>query len=298
MAVVVSITRVRPAPRFDAVSFTVAVVQENVAGTWTTRDTFTFAADVDPTAPAEHSFTVTNAASDDNEFRIRFEDDDGNFSLTEPISLRGYPTTEELVSLSSVTELTGLTADQQDVLRDSTIAAVEEYCGQGFGYTTDETVVVDGQGANVLHLPKRLIALDTLLVNNYGMTVSSVVISERRDRLHFADWLGMNYYEQAIREMTHFRFPIGFGNVAITGSWGWEEFPEAVRAAIVFDMEDQARADANALSASVAAFRKLGIRSIDQGNLRADIEGSPGLSPRVQATLRPYVWHGTLGAVL
>jgi len=300
MPYVVSLTDVRPAPRFDDIPWIGATIEEapDIDGPWTQIDDQVLdPVDADPTTPQARDFTVTTAESPTDYFRVRFEDENSDVSYTEPIGLTTYPSTEELLALTSVDELLALTADQADTLRDASISAIEEFCGQKFDLR-HRTVTIDGQGANVLYLPERLHEIEGVSVNGYGVSLTALVLSDQRDRLHFSSLFGLNYYEQAIAEISGERFPLGFGNVVIEGDWGWADFPEAVKTAILWDMEDTARADANVLSASIASYRKLGLRSINQGNLTADISGAPGLSPRVMSVLAPYIWHGNLGALV
>lgn len=210
-----------------------------------------------------------------------------------------YPTRAALVAASSVAELTGLEAPEQDSLWAAAISAVEEFCGQTFG-NEDRTEIIDGRGASVIYLPARLSRLDSLRVNGQDFATASVVISSERDRLHFNTEYALGYYEQAIADASGDKFPVGFGNIEINGLWGWadDEFPAAVGTALRYDMEDTALADQNSLSATVQAFRKLGLRNISQGNLQAQITSAPGLTDRVTRILRPYVWNGQIGALV
>lgn len=213
-----------------------------------------------------------------------------------PVELPGYPTVDTLVAASTVTELTALPPDAQDALRSSAIAAIEEFCGQPFNLEAGVTKHMDGQGANQLFLPRRLEFLAAVLVNGVNV-LGAVALSESRSRLHYTGQLAIGYYEQAMAEVTGEKFPTGFDNVAIAGDWGWPQCPEPVTVALRFDMEDTARADTNQLSATVAAYRKLGIRDVSQGPLSVDVQGVPGLTPRVQQLLRPFIWQGEVGAL-
>lgn len=207
-----------------------------------------------------------------------------------------YPTTAELVALSVDTSLTNLSSDEQDALRESAIAAIEEFANQRFESRV-ETVTIDGYGSDVLYLPQRLETLTGLSIEGTAWPVDSVVLNSQNDRLSKSRESGIGYYEQAMAEVSGERFPLGFGNVALTGTWGWTVIPEAVEWALVWDMEDTAIAEANALSGTIRAYRKLGVRTIDQGNLRADVTGTPTVSDRVARLLRPYVWQGAVGAL-
>ena len=124
-----------------------------------------------------------------------------------------------------------------------------------------------------------------------------MVLSDDHSRLHRSPSVGIGYYEQAMAEVSGEQFPLGFGNVAIDGTWGWATIPENVITALRWDMEDTAVADANPLSGTVRAYRKLGLRNIAQGNLTADMTGTPSVSGRVAQLLRPYMWQGQVGAL-
>lgn len=212
----------------------------------------------------------------------------------------GYPSVGELVAESTVTALTSLSADQQEDLYELSVNAVEEFCGQKFDYEPGVSHVISGSGSDVLYLPKRLGVLTSLYITNSALTMSDVILQPPYDRLVVKpDVVGsMNYYEQALvafEENVSFTFTYDENNVTITGDWGWEIFPNAVRTALRRDMEDTALADANALSDSIRAFRKLGLRDVSQGNLRTSIEGAGGLAPEITLLLSPYVWEGQVG---
>lgn len=216
-----------------------------------------------------------------------------------------YPTTAALVAASSAADLTSLTAEQQDALRLASIAAVEEYCGQSFA-PVSKTVTLTGQGSEVLYLPERLATLDEVAVHGSTIDTAILALSDQRDRLYRSRTAGLGYYEQALSEWERHNeglrplFPLGDGMVEVTGTWGWldADFPAAIGTAIRYDMEDTASADANLLTPTIAAFRKLGIRNISQGNLQADLSAAPGLTPRVTQLLTPYVWQGNVGALV
>jgi hypothetical protein len=213
-----------------------------------------------------------------------------------------YPTAADLVAESNVDELTGLTLPEQEQLWRSSISAVEEFTGQAFLLESGETKYIDGPGGRTLFLPKRLDSLTDLSVTGSGLSLDDVYLSEKHDQLIVLPTAGIgNYYEQALRDLDgnlplNFRF--GVGTVQVTGDWGWSVVPETVRDAIRIDMEDQALADANALSDTVRSVRALGLRDISQGNLAAGIGLSSGISLRAQRLLAPYVWLGPIGVVV
>lgn len=198
-----------------------------------------------------------------------------------------YPTAEELIAQTTVDELTQLTGDQQDGLLTTAIVAIEDYCSQSFT-PVDEARVLDGTRKRKLYLPRRLDVLTS--VSSGGAVLSGVTLSADHDYIELSQMAGTGYYEQAFAEVSGERF-YGFdGKLTITGTWGWTEVPDAVKTALRMDMEEQALADANELSPTISAYRKLGVRALSQGNLRVTIGDEVILSPRVQRQLTRYVW--------
>lgn len=207
----------------------------------------------------------------------------------------GYPSTADLVADSEVTELTSLSAVEQDALREMAIQAVERFCGQSFTLY-EGSLTVDGSGARELFAPRRIETLTDLEVKGTSIDLTDVLVSPEGDRLHFEQY-ATSYAVAAMREHWHDTrtFRAGSGTVILTGTFGWSVVPQAVVLAIRIEMEDQAQADANKLAGTVAAFRRLGLRNIAQGNLRADIGNPSDLSPRSAKLLAKYVWTGPGG---
>ena len=211
-----------------------------------------------------------------------------------------YPTTADLVNASSSPELRALNSSQQDALRASSIAAIEEYTGQRFEpYTATKTI--DGSGAGELYLPARLETLTSISVKGVALALSDVVLSDDKDRVAWKGLIGTNYYERTLLELDERprTFPYEAGAVAINGTWGWTTTPQRVITAIRYDMEDQAAHDANAMSSTIDAFRKMGLRDVSQGNLRATLAASPPtVSTRAVSLLDSYLWAGQIGRVV
>ncbi|WP_297776457.1 hypothetical protein [Mycobacterium sp.] len=212
----------------------------------------------------------------------------------------GYPTAAELVAASAVPELTGAAEPDQEALRTAAIVAVETYCGQSFD-TEVATYTVDGSGDGVLYLPRRLATLTALSVNDEPWAVGDVVVSDDRTRLLFSLTGGSAYSRMmlAVQGIDQERvWPSRRGAIALTGTWGWDEVPDAVSAALRIDMEDTARADVNDLSSTVAASRKLGLTGIRQGNLSLSIGEVGGLSPRaIRLLSNDLIWRGPIGGL-
>lgn len=214
-----------------------------------------------------------------------------------------YPSAADLVAESNVAALTGLTVDEQEAIYAASVAAVEEFTGQSFAADPGATRLINGQGGTRLYLPKRLETITALDVSGSALEVGDVEITEDGSALTVkpSALSGGNYYVQAMRALDDnlpVRFTTGEVNVRVTGDWGWSVFPQPVRIALRKDMEDTALADSMALNESIRAYRKLGLRDISQGNLRAAVGGAPGLGDEVMRLLTPFIWIGNLGAVI
>ncbi len=208
----------------------------------------------------------------------------------------GYPSTEALVAESDVDELTDASSVEQDAYRAAAIQAVEGYCGQAFTLYEGE-LVIDGTGAREVFPPRRVETLSDIMVKGTSIDLTDVVISPEGDRLHFAPY-ATSYALAALRDTAYDSrtFRSGSGMIVLTGTFGWSLVPDAVVQAIRIEMEEQAQADSNALAGTVAAYRRLGLRNIAQGNLRADLVGNPAeISPRAARLLAKYVWTGPGG---
>lgn len=109
MAEVVTFENFTPSPRFDAVPWEFARIEESATedGTWTTIDTITLSpVDPDPTDPASRDFTTPNGTGSSLWYRVVFVDGVGgesqpttplhNTPSPPPISETAYATTAEL----------------------------------------------------------------------------------------------------------------------------------------------------------------------------------------------------------
>lgn len=207
----------------------------------------------------------------------------------------GYPSTADLVADSNVSELTTLAFAEQELLRDEAIAAIERYCGQSFTLYEGE-LLIDGSGARELYAPRRIETLTGVVVKGTSLDLTDIVISPEGDRIHFAPY-STDYAVLAMRETAYDSrtFRAGSGTVVLTGTFGWSLVPARVVQAIRVEMEEQALADANGLAGTISAYRRLGLRNIAQGNLRADIGNPSDVSPRTARLLAGYVWIGAGG---
>lgn len=207
----------------------------------------------------------------------------------------GYPTTAELVGGSSVEELTGLSSEEQDALRASAIAAVENFCRQSFATAQSDTIALDGNDLQTLYLPRRLQQLTSIAFNDTDVETDGFALNMARNRLSIRE-VGSwgTWADKALAELDgvpRTEFPIGNSNVVITGVWGWtdDEYDAelgAVTVALRWDMEDQARVEASKLSSLVETARAQGLASISQGSLSADLSRrAPTISQRVKRVL-------------
>lgn len=103
---VVSFTAYTPPPRYDAQSWTQARVEEAAVATgpWTSIDTKSLVADVDPANPDQRSFTTELATLTDGWYRVTWLDAQGDASApTEPVhNIAGggaVPTVDETAAL-------------------------------------------------------------------------------------------------------------------------------------------------------------------------------------------------------
>lgn len=249
------------------------------------------------------------APEDDGQYLVQWEYDDilaGEVlvvsSAAEPATEPYYPSAATLVEQSTVEALASLTEAQQDALRSAAISAVEEHVGQSFTPFSG-IVQVPSQGGYEVLLPRRLRLLDAVYSSRGDLLEpEAVVLGPNKDRLIWRqNIVGVGYYEQALFEVSGRDYPTRFGRdtLQVAGEWGWDAVPQPVVDAIRYDMEDQAMADASALTQTVHVFRRLGLTTIDQGNLRATLGPvGGGLSPRVTRVLKPYVFLGTGGYVV
>lgn len=298
----------RPSPRFDALPWTDVRIEEGSdrEGPFAVLETQPLApVDADPADPQRRNITTSLATLEEGWYRLVFLDaaltEDPVAPVHYPLE-EGYPTTAELLAESSCEELLALQEDQQEAHRQAAIAAVESWTGQQFLYFEGEAVEVESGGGHELYLPKRLIEVTS--VTPYGGTPldsAAIAVDPEGDRLVFRKGVvGVGYYEQALYDVSGGDYPSAFpmGTLVITGNWGWTTAPEAVATALRWDMEEQALADANALSPTVHAVRRLGLSSIGQGSLRASLVTPPMLSPRCERLLTDYVWMGTGGKLV
>jgi hypothetical protein len=208
-----------------------------------------------------------------------------------------YPTVDEIVARSTDANLLALDSEQQEALWAVSIQAIELYTGQSFAGSADKALEVEATLADVLYLPERLTALESVIpTGGDPLETTAIAITHDGGRLKFRrNVVGVGYYQQALQEVSGYSYPTMFseGFVTVAGTWGWEDCPPAVIGAIQWDMEESAAADANALTATVNYMRAMGIERISQGNLDLALAPRPTVSPRVQSGLDAYVFLGT-----
>lgn len=134
MAVIVSFEDFTPAARFDSVPWEEAEIWESATadGTYSLIDTITLSPlDADPADPASRDFSTANGTDDDQWYKVRFVDGNGDVSeYTEPIQnvqddtyAVPYATTDELFRILKIRTPT---AEQTAAgLRVLTAAALE-----------------------------------------------------------------------------------------------------------------------------------------------------------------------------
>ena len=89
MSVIVSFEDFTPAARYDSVPWTSVEIEESgsAGGSYTLIDTLALSpVDVDPANPAARDFTTSNGTADDQWYRVRFFDNNGDYSeYTTPV---------------------------------------------------------------------------------------------------------------------------------------------------------------------------------------------------------------------
>lgn len=210
-----------------------------------------------------------------------------------------YASRADLVAASTVAELTGASVAQQDGWYAEAKRAVEAFCGQRFDLVS-EARTLDGNGALRLPLESRLATLSALTIDDVAIDLADVALTTRRDAIKMVRPRGGNWVERALREWSGERwgFSYGFANVVVTGDWGWTaaEMPATadapVGAAMRLDMEDQALAATHGLAKTVRAQARLGLDSVAEGPLSAQItRPEVPLSVDAQYVLEPYIWQ-------
>jgi hypothetical protein len=133
VSIVVSFEDFTPAARYDSISWTGVEIEEaaTAAGSYSLIDTQALAADADPADPQARSFSTANGTEDDQWYRVRFFDVNGDYSeYTDPIQnvqddtyAVAYATTDEL---ARILKLRAPTVEQSAaMLRVLTTAALE-----------------------------------------------------------------------------------------------------------------------------------------------------------------------------
>lgn len=133
MGIVVSFDDFTPAARYDSVPWTSVQIEEaaTATGSYTLIDTIVLSPDADPANPSARDFSTSNGTDDDQWYRVRFFDSNGDYSeYTEPIQnvqddtyAVAYATTDELFRILKIRTPT---ADQTTAgLRVLTAAALE-----------------------------------------------------------------------------------------------------------------------------------------------------------------------------
>lgn len=309
----------RPSPRYDALPWDRVRVEEapdspaEPVGAGADLGVIVLnPLDADPEHPAARNFTIENASAPPRWYRLVFfrnaapgVEDPSDWDYYSGLS-EGYPGTLDLVAQSSVAELIGLTLEQQDALREIAISDVEQFTGQRF-LPRVGTLVEDGTGGDELPVSEHIVELTAISVKGTSVDLLDFDVAPDGDRVYFKNPVGAGggYYGRTLGALMmesdaldSRTFRSGPGTVTLTGTFGWPTAPEPVVQALRIQMETQARADASALSPIVSQARRLGLQSISQGNLRAQV-GNPALvAPEAARLLADYVWTGRGGYLL
>lgn len=213
-----------------------------------------------------------------------------------------YPDLADLLADSDVDALNESTPAEQATYRRLAISAVERYTGQKFEPFVG-TINVPGSGGDTLFLPRRVEAITVVAMNGNPLDMTNFALSDDGDAIRWVP-ASTHYAVVAMRDPMEAAdsrtFRSGPDNIAITGTFGWTDTPDNVKDAIRIDMEDQALAQSNDLAGTIAAYRRLGIKDVSQGNLRLSLGSLAGtaLSPRAAALVDDLIWQGPSGYVV
>lgn len=184
MSQVVSFVDYTPAPRFDAVPWTQAQIEEAAASTgpWTVIDTLTFdTPDADPAVPQSRNLT-TEQASDtpDLWYRITFLDDNGATGQptapvqnSQPVSL-GFVSSNDLAARLGL-ELTVEEGTRADALLVMAFALIQDEARQTILLVEDDVLTMPGTNADHITLPQRPV------VSIASITLAGAPLTEGRD---------------------------------------------------------------------------------------------------------------------
>jgi hypothetical protein len=145
MTIVVTFDDYTPVPRFDAVPWTDALIEESatVDGTYTLIDTIALSpVDPDPAVPAARSFTTPNGTAVDYWYRVSFQDATLATSLpsvplqNSAVTSALYATTLELAGILHVVESTNTVALTRVIAAAS--AEIDSELGRGAPYSSTD----------------------------------------------------------------------------------------------------------------------------------------------------------------
>lgn len=321
MSFVHSITATPPA-RYDGQPWNRVRIEESADGAaWAPVETQNLTPlDAAPTTPLQRQLTTTLATIAEGFVRVVWLDADGDESPPSDATRvpatddDGYPTLDSLIAASTVAALTDAPLATQRALRSGAIAAVEVFARQSFvpeGATgAPVTKLIDGSGSQTVYLPKRLATLVSVTIDGASIQPGLDVEVHAEDTKAFLKMvgpLGVGSWVTRVRRVPGDPGPLfraDRDNVAVAGVWGWTEDEwaagklVAVEEAIRLDMEDQARADANPLAATVRSARALGLSEVSQGGLSASLRpGEAALSVRAKRRLVGLRWTVPSGSV-
>jgi hypothetical protein len=132
---------------------------------------------------------------------------------------------------------------------------INSYTNTDFYNYADETQLVDGEGSNLLRLPKRLYSFTSIkdVINSY--VYNNVVITNKNMNL-------------VSREST---FEDDCANIEVVGNWGWETVPQDIITVLIAlcNQNFESLADSDRMKYQSGPFKSetLGDWSYDRGNI-------------------------------
>lgn len=213
---VVSLTDFTPAPRYDAVAWASAIIEEAPAasGPWTLLDTIALSPlDADPTTPSSRSFTITNAtASTGLWYRVQFVDGAGGLGEYATPVYNGDQTSL-LASVEELEARLGIEFTDAEELRAATLLGlvsdlIRGHVRQRITLVTNDVLTIPGSWGDRILLPERPVVKVSSITATFYNSGTPV------------DLPSLAWYVDK-DELVRYAFPVGLDRHFFTNGNGW-----------------------------------------------------------------------------
>lgn len=125
-----------------------------------------------------------------------------------------YLTVSELRDKTIVSDISTCTDDKKlDFLLEYCSSLIDSFVQSSFKLVVDDTIVLSGDGEKYIRLPRKLVTLKSLNIDNESISISNLLLQEEGKVLYFTT--GDRFYE-------------GEYNILVTGDTGWATVPSDV----------------------------------------------------------------------